>query len=265
MISILQKISTKSKSEIIHDMVAQREKKQYCIVDFLYFANIVRTKLLKNWRKNSFQKQYQKALEEADFLLPDGIALQIFYWCATRWHKRLWLANCNGTDLTLPLLEALQKKYNKNCVISLYGWTNNSVKKSAQFLRNQWYTTCYIQDGYTTFDRNKFLSMTTQNNAFCHVLLVGRWTPKQEIWVHDEQEQIKKYHLLTLCVGWLFDFWSGEEKRTPVIFRWWTERLRRLCLNPRKNAIKVRYSMSLFWYSIRYSKPLRKSWKKKIS
>ena len=233
-------------------MISQREKQQYCIVDFLYFANMIRNKLLKNWEKTSFEERYKKALQKADFLLPDGIALQIFYWCATRWRNHLRLANCNGTDLTLPLLQALKKKYNKHCIISLYGWTNDIVKKSAQFLRNQWYTVCYMQDGYATFDREKFIVATKQFQTSCHILLVGRGTPKQEIWVHDEQDQIQKHHLFVLCVGWLFDFWSGEEKRTPMVFRWWAERLRRLCINPRKNAIKVRYSMSLFWYSIHY-------------
>jgi hypothetical protein len=104
-------------------------------VNYLYFANISSKKLFQNhtahttkndvqnallddYKKHSISSIssiYKKALLESDFLLPDGIALQIFYALA---HKLghiksdiSKLQNLNGTDFSLDFLMYLKKKF----------------------------------------------------------------------------------------------------------------------------------------------------------
>lgn len=255
---LLDKISTKTQKSAIEHIITQRKQQWSLTVHFLYFANIVRTKLfVAPSDKNIQQERYRQALLQWDVLLPDGIALQIFYRCANILGKikspRPWLVNCNGTDFTLPLLQSLHKKYDNKLIVSLYGGTQDVVQKSSIFLKKHRIQSCYIQDGYTSFDRKKCIAQIKKYpKEHYHVLLVWRWTPLQELRIFDNHNHIKEHNMLALSIGWLFDFWSWSEKRTPKVFRWWAERLWRLFANPRKNAIKVGYSLGLFWYIIRY-------------
>lgn len=255
---ILHKISTQSQQEAIHTIIDQRAQKWSLTLHFLYFANVVRNKLFAAPADKSIQQErYRQALLQWDMLLPDGIALQSFYWCASLLRKiktaRARLPNNNGTDFTLPLLQSLHKKYGKRLIVSLYWWTTFGAEKATSFLKKHKITVNYAQDGYTVFDRKSCAqAITQQPTQHYHVLLVARGTPLQELWVFDNHKYIQEHNMLVLSVGWLFDFWSGEEKRTPKFFRWWAERLRRLCANPRKNAIKVGYSLAIFWYILRY-------------
>jgi UDP-N-acetyl-D-mannosaminuronic acid transferase (WecB/TagA/CpsF family) len=66
--------------------------------------------LLEEYKKkdiSQIRKAYQDAIHDADVVLPDGIALQIFYFLA----RKKWLSNLNGTDFAPYLLEQLVKKH----------------------------------------------------------------------------------------------------------------------------------------------------------
>lgn len=70
---------------------------------------------------------YKKALLEADILLPDGIALQIFYRMVYKRKKiktiKPRLDNLNGTDFCLFFMDRLQsEKGSDNVEVYLY-WT----------------------------------------------------------------------------------------------------------------------------------------------
>ena len=247
--NILAKLYTNSPKQAIDDIATQREKNGHCIVHFLYFANIAGYDLLSTkWKVQSTKKAYNyyDSLLTADFLLPDGIALQIFYRTAVKTNriqsKKSWLSNCNGTDLTLPLLQQIHH----GNPVHIYWGTPTGVQGAAQFLRTQDIVPVSATHGYVDFD------WSNVDPSKKNILLIGRWTPLQEQWVQDHMTQIQKHNMLVVSVGWLFDFWSGEEKRTPKIFRGWAEWLRRLIINPRKNAIKVRYSLYLPYAIIRY-------------
>lgn len=243
---ILSKLSTHSPQQAIQDIVVQREKDGYCIVHFLYFANAIRNQLFTTTTTN-----YKQSIVDSTFLLPDGIALQVFYRCAVALGRvqsdRSWLYNCNGTDFTLPLLQSLQKKYPK-LVVHLYGGTTPMVTGAQSFLHDHWLICGAVQDGYTQRDWNDVAPFSEAKQ----VLLVARWTPLQELRIQENRATIQKNNILVLSVGWLFAFWSGEEKRTPKVFRGWAEWLWRLFADPRKNAIKVRYSLYLPYAIIRY-------------
>lgn len=241
---ILSSIYKWSQQQAMQDILAQWQKKGYCIVHFLYFANVVSQKLLEK------RNHYATLLQSWDFILPDGIALQIFYRSlVTAGHQhtdKSRLANCNGTDLTMPLLQYIHKTI-PWLVVHLYGATQSVVTRAQIYITDQWITTGIIQNGYSARDWAAIKDYT-----WPQVLLVGRWTPLQEQRVLDNQSYIQKHKMLVLTVGGLFDFWSWEEKRTPPLFRGRAEWLWRLCVNPRKNAHKVRYSLHLPYYILRY-------------
>lgn len=243
---ILRKLYIKSSHEAIQDIAIQREKDGYSVVHFLYFANSIRQKLF-----DTPSTSYKKSLLAANFFLPDGIALQIFYRFAVMLGRidsdRSWLHNCNGTDFTVPLLQSLQKKY-PTLLVHLYGWTQSMVTGAQVFLHDNGFVCGAVQDGYTSRDRANISPFAGAKQ----VLLVARWTPLQELRIQDNISYIEKNNILVLSVGWLFEFRSGEEKRTPKFFRGRAEWLWRLFANPRKNAIKVRYSLYLPYAIIRY-------------
>ncbi len=281
MFSILNKLYTNSPKQAIDDIVSCRESNGHCVVHFLYFANAIKENVFNatvipsvpwvvakkcpwgavegsymidqdlSTSPHSAQddiNKYRLLLQSADFLLPDGIALQLFYRFAVKTShvnsKTSWLSNCNGTDITLPLLESLPS----GTVVHIYGWTQEVINKSKQFLSDKWYHVGIVSNGYQSLDTDVFDDYDWAKQ----VLLVWRWTPLQEIWVHENKNILQKHKILTLSVWGLFDFWAGEEKRAPRIFRGWAEWLRRLSVNPRKNAIKVRYSLYLPYAIIRY-------------
>lgn len=243
--NILSKLYTWSSSQAIQDIALHREKSGHCIVHFLYFANAIKQDIF--FQENS----YMQTLKTADFLLPDGIALQTYYAAAVLLGRiqstRTWLANCNGTDLTLPLLNTVQKTY-PWLVIHLYGGRSATAEKARIFLHDNGLLCGVVQDWYTARDWNNIAPFSGAKQ----VLLVARWTPLQELRIQENMETIKKNNILVLSVGWLFEFRSGEEKRTPKVFRGRAEWLWRLFANPRKNAIKVRYSLYLPYAIIRY-------------
>jgi hypothetical protein len=97
--SILKKIFTGTADQAIGKILETHSKKGFCIVDYLYFAQIgaqrvfdahpgktdpARFKhvLLKEYQKidiHAIRTAYKQAIQNADIVLPDGIALQIFY------------------------------------------------------------------------------------------------------------------------------------------------------------------------------------------
>jgi len=243
--NILQKLYTWSQQQAIQDIAMQREKDGHSIVHFLYFANTIKQHIFTT------ESIYTRSLNEADFLLPDGIALQTFYASAVILGRiqstRKRLENCNGTDFTLPLLQSLQKKY-PWLIIHLYGGTEAIIEKTTMFLHDNKFVCGVVQHGYTQRDRESVTPFAWAKQ----VLLVARWTPLQELRIQENIAAIQSNNLLVVSVGWLFDFWSGEEKRAPKVFRGRAEWLWRLCVNPRKNSIKVRYSLYLPYAIVRY-------------
>jgi hypothetical protein len=127
---------------------------QYCVVDYVYFANIYGKKmfekhsasydltpfaslLLDGYKEKNIQQvytAYQDAIQDADLLLPDGIALQIFYYLA----KKKWLHNLNGTDFAPYVLESLVQKFGSEKVrILLYGTYPHLLEKTKIFLQDK--------------------------------------------------------------------------------------------------------------------------------
>jgi UDP-N-acetyl-D-mannosaminuronic acid transferase (WecB/TagA/CpsF family) len=97
--SILEKIYTGTADDAVSDILETYQQEDFTVVNFIYFANIVSQSLFNDKDKTEKEREYKKILLKSDFLLPDGIALQIFYACAKLFKRiespRLWLDNLN--------------------------------------------------------------------------------------------------------------------------------------------------------------------------
>lgn len=244
----------------------------YCIVDYLYFANIVGKQLFSFHRPSSalnfretllsdYQKiakeniymAYQQAILDADVVLMDGIALQFFYFLATR----KWLDNLNWTDFCPYFLAYLKNiPHDHSINIILYGTYPHLLEKTNRFLLGQWYTVIYAQDWYSSLNRwNVNLALQWKKNDI-NILLVARTTPEypiQEIRTLANKDRIRENGLIVMNQWGTFDFRVGEQKRAPKFVRKMRlEWLWRLISDPKRNFKKVLSTLAIFPYIFSY-------------
>src|SRR5690606_22329059 len=141
---------------------------KYCTVNFLYYSNYV---LL------SKDSEYEEAIHESSFLLPDGIGLQVLY----RFKFGIELPNLNGTDF-LPFI--LRHIANTNRELAIYGSTERSYQYFKEMLFHEYRIEPYLFiNGFEDIDFE-----TISKNS---ILLVGRGSPLQEKWVFQNMEVIR--------------------------------------------------------------------------
>ena len=93
-------------------------------------------------------------------------------------------------------------------------------------------------------------------------MLIARWTPIQEMRVQKNLSKIKNNKMIIFTVWGLFDFiaasWWNEniqwaQKRAPKFVRKMKlERLRRLITDPKRNWKKVKNTLTLPKYILKY-------------
>jgi len=270
MYSILEKLFTWNSEQASEQIVNQYQKDWFAIVNFIYFAVIVAQNLFSTRKKTNVQKEYKRIILKSDFLLPDGIALQVFYFVARILRKivspRYRLDNLNWTDFTPYFLEYIKTKFgNQKICLLMFGSYPEYLEKAKEYISYKWYNVIYTQDWFSTFNNKKWFSELNRQNVkealsgyqdTINILLVGMSTPKnprQELWTADNLQEIKDHNLIVINTWWTFDWWAWVQKRPPQIVRFaklW--RLRRYIADPKRNHQKVVYSLSLFKYIFNY-------------
>ena len=150
--------------------------------------------------KTEKQIDYKKILLKADYLLPDGIALQIFYYLANVFRKvnspKKWLDNLNGTDFTPYFLEEIKKRYgNQKICLLLYGSLQKEIEKASEYITRQGFNVVYYQDGFREFEWEDAMEKVEEYQDTVNILLIGRSTPKiplQELRTLRNYQRIKK-------------------------------------------------------------------------
>ncbi len=211
---ILEKIFIGNADEAINAILATYQQEEFSVVNFIYFANIVGQRLFEDKEKTEKEREYKKILLKSDFLLPDGIALQLFYSFAKLFRRiqstRSWLNNLNGTDFVPYFLSETKKKYgNQKLCLLLYGAKEQHLLKSVEKLKLQGYNVIYAQDGYSDFDRNAAQEALQEYQDTINILLVARSTPKiplQELRTSRNYQKIQQQKLLVFNTGGLLDF-----------------------------------------------------------
>ena len=259
---ILQKLYPYSRDQAINDILSFYDQEESVVVNFIYFANIVSHRLFDQTAKTEKLKEYKKILLKSDFLLPDGIALQIFYYVAHFMGKiqspTSWLQNLNGTDFIPYLLQSIRKKYGSQKLnILIYGTKAEYLEKVVEKLKYQGYNIIYAQDGYSDFDREKAEAAMNEYQDTINVLIQGRSTPEiplQELRASRNFQKIQQKKLIVLNTAWLLDFIAWVQKRAPKIIRTLKlEWLYRFISDPKRNFKKILNSLKLFPYLIKYA------------
>lgn len=261
--SILNKITITNQQETAENILSVYNGQTYCIVNFIYFSQIVSQHLFSSTKnKTEKEKDYTKILLKSDFLLPDWIALQVFYYLANVFKvinsekKRLY--NINGTDFTPYFLDTIKQKFgNQKINILLYGSTQNAVESVKEKLSLKWFNVIYAQNWFEPeLNRTNVEKILWEYQDTINILLIARSTPKiplQELRTARNIQKIQENKLLIMNVWWLFDFRAWIQKRAPKIIRIIKlERLRRLIINPKRNRKKVVNSLMIIPYIFRY-------------
>jgi len=142
--SILQKLSITDSEETADDIINVYSEQWHCVVNFIYFAQVVSQHLFSSAKKKTEkEKEYKKILLKSDFLLPDGLSLQTFYWMANLFwaykSERKWLPNLNWTDFTPFFLNSVKQKYWSQRINVLLYWAKpNVVEKVKENLSLKW-------------------------------------------------------------------------------------------------------------------------------
>lgn len=229
---MLDRIYTWSSDQAAQNILDTYTAQDHCVVNYLYFANAMKWRLLEHAR-DTHDEKYKSALKQWDFLLPDGIALQTVY--KFSWSTDTVLHNLNGTDFLPFFLNFLRWK-NKKIGLYIYGSKEEHSVAIQEYFQNKWYKVNYIINGYEELDRS---DITTDPNEIS-LLLVGRGTPLQEIRTMENISYIKQKWLLVMNQWWTFDFLIWVEQRAPA----WIVRSRvletpwRVLTNPKKNFWK---------------------------
>lgn len=211
---ILQKLYHQSRDQAVNDILSFYDQEESVVVNFIYFANIVGHHLFEESNKTEKLKEYRKILLKSDFLLPDGIALQIFYYVAHMMGRvqspASWLQNLNGTDFVPYLLQSIKKKYgNQKLNLLIYGTKPEYLEKAVDKLKYQGYNIIYAQDGYTDFDRDKAEEAMNEYQDTINVLIQGRSTPEiplQELRASRNFQKIQQKKLIVVNTAGLLDF-----------------------------------------------------------
>lgn len=262
---ILEKLYPYSANKAVDDILNTYDNQKYVIWNFIYFAVIEQQKLFSNGKKTTEQKEYKKYLLNSDFLFPDWIALQTFYKIAA---KRFWnlktkkLENLNWTDFIPYFLDEIKKRYGSQRLRLYLYWSKPEIADECKKIyTKKWFNVISSQDGFSDFNRKSIDNSRIVENPI-NIMLIARWTPTQEMRVQKNLSKIKNNKMIIFTVWWLFDFiaasWWNEniqwvQKRAPKFVRKMKlERLWRLITDPKRNRKKVKNTLTLPKYILKY-------------
>ena len=246
--TIIEKLSVKDTQSLIRDLLQLYHTKWHAVVNFLYFANAMQYHLFEKARQSEKDKLFSDALMSGDFLLPDGIALQL----RTKLTARKKTHNLNGTDLTPQLLSYLNTHWNTSLYIySLYDPKINKGKERLEkavqsFTKNHpsiniifTYQSLYTNRG-ADFPRENFWEALKRDTNEVKLLLNCIGTPFQEMRVEEHRQFFADHSVLVMNVGGFIDFAAGFEQRAPkwVVKARVLETFWRIATNPKKNLNK---------------------------
>lgn len=220
------------------------------------------------------QIEYATAMTNADMILPDGIALQMFDRCTYK-HKEnnnsgsSWLKNLNGTDFVPYLLKYLLDKWSVSVYVRsvfdekmgkdesrMYTWISH-LQQTFENLHFPFAWQCSYHERASSFPYEDFKKAWQNDTAEYKIFRNGTGTPFQEIRAHKNKSLFMDYAAIVLQLGGTLDYWSGFETRAPswIVKARVLETPRRIFKNPHKNLTKflsmfgiIRYIRNKFFW-----------------
>lgn len=219
-----------SKSEIISTLKKRFVDNEQTIVYFLnaHCFNI-----------STKDKQYKDSLENATFILNDGIGIKI----GAKFKGVSLKDNLNGTDLIPDILESLPA----NSKIFLLGGKEGVAKEASFNLAQKKIEVVGYLNGY--FSSND-LVIKKINETKANVLIVGMGVPYQEIWIKDNIQNLRNIKL-AMAGGAILDFISNNVPRAPF----WLRQLKmewvfRLIKEPKRMWKRYLLGNPLYFYKL---------------
>jgi len=257
--SILDKLYLWSRDDAIDDIVRAYTSTWSCVVNYLYFTNLARERLVE-WTPASVQKKYLQALHTGDFLFADGIALQLFYRRFLSKPSGKMPENLNGTDLNPWLIEQLLKKssvslYLYQCYDPPKGKTVaylqegiRALKKKFPWLDMPRAEQCLYRDKGTDFDRVWVENLASADQSEVKIFFNCTWSPFQETWVMEHEQRLRALWFLIINAWGTIDYLTWFEKRAPqwVVRARVLETFRRITTKPKKNMKKFLWMFGFF-------------------
>lgn len=248
---LLQKLYIWSRAEAIQDLYTTYITQGSVVVNFLYFANLARQRLVE-WTPQPAQKQYLQALLASDFLFADGIALQLFYRWFSGWPKGTMPENLNWTDLNPALIAWLLQKttvslYLYQCYDPPKGKTLAYLETGIAALQYNfpglmipWASQCLFREKWNNFDWESLHAAVVSDTAAIKIFFNCTWTPFQEIWAQEHEHRLRAYWFLIINAWWTIDYMNWYEQRAPqwVVKARVLETFWRICTKPTKNLKK---------------------------
>jgi exopolysaccharide biosynthesis WecB/TagA/CpsF family protein len=155
--------------------------------------------------------QYKACLDHADLVLPDGSGVRM----AAKIKHLCLKDNLNGTDLFPIFMSELNRL---GASIYFLGGDIETNQKVQEKARVQFSNTLIVggTPGYFSSEENDQV-LEEINHHGADVLFVAMGSPRQELWVEQNREQLNCR--LVVNVGGLFDFYSERIQRAPVWIR----------------------------------------------
>lgn len=177
----------------------------------------------------------RQLLNESTYQIPDGIGVSIA--------SKLSGGTVRGRVTGIGMMEnLLTLANNKQLKIFMYGATPETVQQAAQNIQQRFphLIVAGTLDGYV---KDTQQIVTAINEAQPHILFVALGSPKQELFIKHNMEQLNVN--VFQGVGGSFDVFSGHVKRAPELFqKTGTEWLFRLIKQP--SRIKRQLALPMF-------------------
>ncbi|MCO5934652.1 WecB/TagA/CpsF family glycosyltransferase [Mucilaginibacter sp. RB4R14] len=189
-------------------------------------------------------RDFKKALQNSDVLLPDGIGIVL----AVKTTTGEVIKKISGTDMHQHLIAELDKNSGK-CFYM--GSSENTLRKIKERLNIEFPNiTCeYFSPPFTEVfsDEDNALIIEKINSFKPDVLFVGMTAPKQEKWASQQKNKINAK--LICSIGAVFDFYAGTiERPANVWINLGLEWFVRLCKEPKRMWKRYLYYGPVFLY-----------------
>lgn len=252
---ILEKLFVWVHNDAFKAIMNEYKTNKHAIINFLYFTNSMKYKLFEYSDKKT-DLEYKSALKKWSFILPDGIAIELFYKVASYFNKTLsprWLTNLNGTDF-MPYFITNLLKEESSVHIAIYSTYDPKINKSKSELEKakknfeKKYSkkidyseqSLYSERG-KDFDFWQYQLSLNTNQEKVNIFITCLWTPVQELRIEKNKEFFVKNNIIVFNAWGFIDFLSWYEKRAPqrLVKARVLETPRRVISNPKKNLKKL--------------------------
>jgi len=230
---IFKKNTSTCANEIIKHIKSKNKKTK-----FLSTVNTNTLLVLNN------DKIFKEALISSTWIIPDGygavFACKLF---GISIKERI-----TGSDIFNDLNYKLNKQ--KKYKYFFLGSTKKTLKLISKKIKLDYpnikitgYLSPLFKSTFNKAETNKMIKHI--NNKKPDVLWVGLTQPKQEKWVYENYSKLNVKFIG--AIGAVFDFYSGQIKRAPIIIQsLGLEWFYRICQDPRR--LWIRYFFSNFYY-----------------